>query len=190
MFAMIDDVTRHWWVFLIQGVMAVIFGILALVQPGITLESLILLFAIWVTADGVLALISSVGAAEAREPWWPLVLTGLLGIGVGVATFKWPGITALAMLAVIALWSILRGVLEIVAAVRLRQVIEGEFWLGLSGAASILFGMFLVVYPAAGALTVVWLIGIYAIIFGITLVMLGFKLKGAQTRVQVPQPAG
>jgi len=189
MFAMIDDVTHHWWVFLIQGLLAVVFGVLALAQPGITLESLILLFAIWVTADGVLALFSSMAAAEAREPWWPLVFTGILGIGVGIITFKWPGITALALLALISFWSILRGVLEVVTAVRLRQVIEGEFWLGLSGVASILFGVALVVYPAAGALAVVWLIGIYAIVFGFTLVMLGFKLKGAQTTVHVHQPA-
>jgi len=182
MFA-IDFVARHWWVFMVQGVLAVIFGILALAAPNLTGEALILLFAIWVTVDGILALIGSVGAAEAQEPWWPLVFTGILGIGIGVVTFKWPGVTVVALLALIAVWSILRGVMELVAAVRLRREIKGEFWLGLSGVLSILFGALVVAYPASGALAVVWIIGLYAVLFGATLIALGFKLRGFQSQL-------
>lgn len=185
----LDQLTRNWWAFALQGILAIIFGILAIVQPGITLEALILLFAIWAILDGVLALISSVGAAEAREPWWPLVLTGLLGIGAGLVTLKWPDVTALALLALIAVWSVLRGVLQIAASIRLRQEIQGEGWLFLSGAASVIFGTLLIVYPGSGVLAVVWLIGIYAIVFGVSVVMLSLRLRGRGAPVPAPAVA-
>ncbi len=150
---------------------------------------LVLLFAFWALFDGVLALIGSVGAAEAREPWLPLVFIGLLGIAAGVVTLKWPGITALALLLVIAYWSIFRGILEIVAAVRLRNLIPNELWLILAGIASIVFGVLLIVYPGPGLLSVIWLIGLYSVIFGIALLMLGFRLKSLAGELPAPAPA-
>ena len=180
---------RSWWVFVLRGAAAVLFGVLAFVRPGITLEVLVLLFGFWALFDGVLALISSVGAAEAHEPWWPLVLIGLLGIAAGVVTLKWPGITALALLLVVAYWSIFRGILEIAAAVRLRNLIQGEGWLILGGIASIAFGGWLVVYPGPGLLAVIWLVGLYAVIFGISLLMLGFRLKNLAGELPAPAPA-
>lgn len=181
---------RNWWVFVFRGVVAILFGVLAFLRPGITLEALVLLFAFWALFDGVLALIGSVGAAEAHEPWWPLVLIGLLGIAAGVVTLKWPGITALALLLVIAYWSIFRGILEIVGAVRLRNLIQGEGWLIVGGLASIAFGVLLVIYPGSGLLAVIWLIGIYAVIFGIAQLMLGFRLKGMAGELPAPTPTG
>jgi uncharacterized membrane protein HdeD (DUF308 family) len=166
-----------------------LFGILAFMRPGITLEALVLLFAFWALFDGVFALISSIGAAEAREPWWPLVLIGLLGIAAGVLALRWPGITALALLFIIAYWSIFRGILEIVAAVRLRDLIPGEWRLVIGGLASVVFGALLVIYPGAGILAVIWLIGIYAVIFGIAFLMLGFHLKGLADELPAPTPA-
>src|ERR1700740_2186938 len=130
---------RNWWVFVLRGIVAILFGVLAFVRPGITLEALVLLFAFWALFDGVLALIGSIGAAEAHEPWWPLVLIGLLGVAAGLVTLRWPGITALALLFVIAYWSIFRGILEIAAAVRMRNLIQGEWWFILAGIASIAF---------------------------------------------------
>ncbi len=180
---------RNWWVFALRGVIAILFGVLAFLRPGITLEVLVLLFAFWALFDGVLALIGSVGAAEAREPWLPLVFIGLLGIAAGVVTLKWPGITALALLLVIAYWPILRGILEIVAAVRLRQLVQGEGWLILGGIASIVFGVLLIVYPGPGLLSVIWLIGLYSVIFGIALLMLGFRLKSLAGELPAPAPA-
>jgi uncharacterized membrane protein HdeD (DUF308 family) len=171
------QLARYWWTFVLRGIVAILFGVLAFVQPGITLAALVILFALWALFDGVLALIGSIAAAEAHEPWWPLVLGGLLGVAAGIAAFRWPGITALALLLVIAYWSIFRGILEIVAAVRLRNVIQGELWLILAGVASIVFGVLLVLYPGPGVLAVVWLIGIYAVIFGIFQLMLGFRLR-------------
>jgi uncharacterized membrane protein HdeD (DUF308 family) len=180
---------RNWWTFVLRGVVAILFGILAFMRPGITLEALVLLFAFWALFDGVFALISSIGAAEAREPWWPLVLIGLLGIAAGVLALRWPGITALALLFIIAYWSIFRGILEIVAAVRLRNLIPGEWWFIFGGLASVAFGALLVIYPGAGILAVIWLIGIYAVIFGIASLMLGFRLKGLADELPAPTPA-
>lgn len=180
---------RNWWTFVLRGVVAILFGILAFMRPGITLEALVLLFAFWALFDGVFALISSIGAAEAREPWWPLVLIGLLGIAAGVLALRWPGITALALLFIIAYWSIFRGILEIVAAVRLRDLIPGEWRLVFGGLASVVFGALLVIYPGAGILAVIWLIGIYAVIFGIAFLMLGFHLKGLAGELPAPTPA-
>ena len=180
---------RNWWVFALRGVIAILFGVLAFLRPGTTLEVLVLLFAFWALFDGVLALIGSVGAAEAREPWWPLVFIGLLGIAAGVVTLKWPGITALALLLVIAYWSIFRGILEIVAAVRLRQLVQREGWLILGGIASIVFGVLLIIYPGPGLLSVIWLIGLYSVIFGIALLMLGIRLKSLAGELPAPAPA-
>ena len=180
---------RNWWVFALRGVIAILFGVLAFLRPGITLEVLVLLFAFWALFDGVLALIGSVGAAEAREPWWPLVFIGLLGIAAGVVTLRWPGITALALLLVIAYWSIFRGILEIIAAVRLRQLVQREGWLILGGIASIAFGVLLIIYPGPGLLSVIWLIGLYSVIFGIALLMLGFRLKSLAGESPAPAPA-
>jgi uncharacterized membrane protein HdeD (DUF308 family) len=183
------QIARNWWVFVFRGVVAILFGVLAFLRPGITLEALVLLFAFWALFDGVLALIGSVGAAEAHEPWWPLVLIGLLGIAAGVVTLKWPGITALALLLVIAYWSIFRGILEIVGAVRMRDLIQGEGWFIVGGLASIAFGVLLVIYPGSGLLAVVWLVGIYAVIFGISQLMLGFRLKNLAGELPAPTPA-
>ena len=183
------QLARNWWVFVFRGVVAILFGVLAFLRSDITLEILVLLFAFWALFDGVLALIGSVGAAEAHEPWWPLVLIGLLGIAAGVVTLKWPGITALALLLVIAYWSIFRGILEIIAAIRLRDLIQGEGWLIVGGLASIAFGVLLVIYPGSGLLAVIWLIGIYAVIFGIAQLMLGFRLKNLAGELPAPTPA-
>jgi uncharacterized membrane protein HdeD (DUF308 family) len=183
------NLARNWWVFVFRGVVAILFGVLAFMRPSITLEVLVLLFAFWALFDGVLALIGSVGAAEAHEPWWPLVLMGLLGIAAGVVTLKWPGITALALLLVIAYWSIFRGILEIIASVRLRDLIQSEGWLIIGGLASIAFGVLLVIYPGSGLLAVIWLVGIYAVIFGISQLMLGFRLKGLAGELPAPARA-
>jgi uncharacterized membrane protein HdeD (DUF308 family) len=183
------QLARNWWVFVLRGVVAILFGILAFVRPGITLEALVLLFAFWALFDGILSLIGSVAAAQAHEPWWPLVLIGLLGIAAGILTLRYPGVTALALLLVIAFWSIFRGIIEIVAAVRLRDLIPGEWWLILGGIASIAFGVLLVRYPESGLLAVVWLIGLYAVIFGITQIMLGFRLKGVAGELPAPAAA-
>jgi len=181
------NLARNWWTLVLRGVIAIVFGILALAQPGSTLQALVLLFGIWALLDGVLALINSIGAAQSHEPWWPLLLLGLLSVAAGLVALRWPGITALALLFVIGYWAIFRGVLEIAAAIRLRHEIQGELWLVIGGIASLVFGVLVIMNPGSGALAVIWLIGIYALIFGIALVMLGLRLKRMASQLPAVQ---
>ncbi len=171
-------VARHWWILALRGLLAVIFGGLALLWPGPTLAALVLFFGAFALVDGVLALV--VGA---RSRWWGVVLLGLLGIAAGVLTFMRPGITALALLYLIAGWAIVRGVFEIVGAIQLRRELENEGLLVLAGLASIAFGVLIFLFPGAGALSVVWLIGAFAIWVGILMLFLAFRLKKLPDRL-------
>jgi uncharacterized membrane protein HdeD (DUF308 family) len=171
---------RYWWAVALRGLLAVLFGLVAIFWPGITLVSLVFLFGAYALVDGIVAIVSAFRSGE----WWPLLLEGVVGIAAGVGAFLWPGITALALLYLIAAWAILTGILEIVAAVRLRKVIENEWWLALGGVASIILGVILVAAPGVGALGLVWAIGVYALVFGITLIALGFRLRGLKARIE------
>ena len=174
---------RSWWLLLLRGLAAIAFGLLAWFQPAISLAALVLLFGAYSMADGILGSWTAIAGRKDNEYWWVLLLGGLLGIGVGVLTFLAPGITALALLFYIALWAIATGVLQIVAAIRLRKEIKGEFLLFLAGLASVLFGVLLVAQPGAGALALLWLIAAYAIVFGVLFVVLAFKVRGFAGRI-------
>lgn len=175
---MMAVLARNWWALALRGLFAVLFGLLAFVWPGVTLAALVILFGAYSLVDGIFALIAAVRAAEAHERWWLFVLEGLAGIAAGLLTFVWPGITALVLLYLIAWWAVITGVLEIAAAIRLRKEISGEWALVLGGVASVIFGFLLLFRPGVGALAVVWLIGIYALLFGALLLMLAFRLRG------------
>jgi uncharacterized membrane protein HdeD (DUF308 family) len=170
--------SRRWWLLLLRGLIAIAFGVVSWVQPGLSLASLVLLFGAYSLADGVLNAWTALEGHREHEHWWVLFLEGLLGIGVGVLTFLAPGLTALALLFYIAIWAIATGVLEIVAAIRLRKEIENEWMLIVAGLASVVFGALLMAQPAAGALALLWLIASYAIFFGVLLVVLAFKVRG------------
>jgi uncharacterized membrane protein HdeD (DUF308 family) len=174
---MASILARNWWVLLVRGLVAIAFGVLVWLQPGISLAALVLLFGAYSLAQGVLNVWTAIAERNEREHWGLLLLEGLLGIGVGLLTFVVPGITALALAFYIAIWAIATGVLEIVAAIRLRKEIEGEWLLILSGLVSVVFGVVLMVQPAVGALAVLWLIAAYAIVFGVLLVILAFKAR-------------
>ena len=169
---------RNWWVLLLRGLAAIVFGVLTWWMPGISLAVLVLLFGAYVLADGILAVWMAIASRSKNEQWWVMLLWGLVGMGVGILTFLAPGVTALALLFYIAIWAIATGVLQIVAAIRLRKEIEGEWVLILAGLASVVFGLLLVVQPGAGALAVLWLIAAYAIVFGVLLVILALKARG------------
>jgi uncharacterized membrane protein HdeD (DUF308 family) len=169
--------SRSWWVLLLRGLVAIAFGALAWLQPGISLAALVLLFGVYSMADGILGVWTAVAGRREHEHWWVLLLGGLLGIGVGILTFLAPGVTALALLLYIAVWAIATGVLQIVAAIRLRKEIQGEWLLILGGLASVVFGVLVMAQPGVGAISLLWLIGTYAIVFGILLVLLAFKVR-------------
>jgi uncharacterized membrane protein HdeD (DUF308 family) len=185
---MLSSLTRNWWMVALRGTLAVIFGVVAFVWPGITFEALVLLFGVYAFLDGVLVLSFGLMAASDREQWWPLVLSGILGIGLGVLTFARPGTIALALVYVVGFWAIVTGLLEIVAAIRLRDVISGEWLMGLSGVLSIVFGVLVVAQPESGAIALVYLFGFYAILAGISQIGLGFRLRNLGEDVQHATP--
>ncbi len=172
------DLQRNWWLLLLRGVAAILFGVLAWVLPGASLAALVLVFGAYALVDGVLGVWVALQSRKENDHWWLLLLVGLLGIGAGVLTFAVPGLTALVLLFYIAVWAIATGVLEIATAIRLRKEIQGEWLLILGGLLSVVFGVLLVAQPGAGALALLWLIGIYAIFFGVLLVLLAFKVRG------------
>jgi uncharacterized membrane protein HdeD (DUF308 family) len=173
----VDTLMRNWWVVLLRGLAGIFFGIATFFAPAISLAALVLLFGAYALVDGVLTLISALRNRATNERWWVLLLEGLTGVIAGVLTFIWPGITALALLYLIAAWALVTGALEIAAAIRLRKGIDHEWLLVLSGIASIVLGVLLAMFPGPGALALVFWIGAYALVFGVLLVALGFKLR-------------
>jgi uncharacterized membrane protein HdeD (DUF308 family) len=166
----------------LRGLAAVLFGIGAFVWPEITLAALVLLFGAYALVDGIFAIAHAFGAGTQFRALF--VLEGIAGIAAGVVAFVWPGITALAMVYLIATWAVATGILEIIAAVELRKLIDNEWLLGLGGVASVAFGVVMALQPQAGALALIWLIGGYALVFGVLLLALGFRLRAADQRLE------
>ena len=168
---------KSWWLLLLRGLVAIVFALLTWAQPGVSLAALVLVFGIYVLADGLLGVWSAIAKRRDNRHWWLLLLWGLVGIVVGVMTFIMPGITGLVLLMYIAAWAVITGVLQIVAAIRLRKEIKGEWLMILSGLVSVAFGVLLFLQPGAGALAVAWIIAAYAFIFGELMVLLAFKVR-------------
>jgi uncharacterized membrane protein HdeD (DUF308 family) len=169
---------RNWWSLVLRGVVAILVGLATFAWPGVTLAGLVILFGAYALVDGIFSIIGAVRAAEIGERWGVLVLEGLVGIGAAIVTLMWPAITAIALVYVIAAWAIVTGVLEISAAIRLRQHIHGEWLLVLGGIASVIFGFLIMMAPLAGALVIALWFGAYALVFGVLLVALGVRLRG------------
>ena len=172
---LVNDLARHWWVIALRGLAAVLFGVLAFVWPRTTLAVLVLLFGAYALVDGILAVVVAVRGGTDHRLF--MGLEGVVGVLAGLATFVFPGLTALVRLYIIAFWAVLTGVLEVIAAVRLRQAITNEWGLIIGGVLSVLFGIVLIAAPGAGALAVVFVIGAYAVLFGVTLLMLSWRLR-------------
>ncbi len=167
--------SRNWWVFLLRGVIALLFGLLAFLVPTITLASLILVFAAYAFVEGIFAVGAGLGAPGGTR-WW-IVIGGILAILIGILTFLNPGATALVLVIYIgALW-IVRGIAEVVTAITLRKMIEGEWLYILIGVVSVLVGLYLIVFPGDGAIALLWLIGFYAIFAGIMYLAMAFRLR-------------
>jgi uncharacterized membrane protein HdeD (DUF308 family) len=177
---MLDLVARNWWAFAIRGVAAIIFGVLALLSPEPTLRFVVALFGAYAFVDGISLLVALArGEPEARSHAGAVTIMGVAGVIVGVATFVWPNITALTLLYIVAFWSIVLGALQVGAAIRLRREIEGELWMAIGGILSVAFGLYLIVNPGSGLLSLVWLTGIWAIVFGVSSLALALRVRGA-----------
>jgi uncharacterized membrane protein HdeD (DUF308 family) len=178
---MVHVLARNWWALLVRGIAAVIFGILAFAWPGATWVVIGILFGAYALVDGVFAIVGAVRAAQSHERWWPFLLEGIVGLAIAAITFYDVRITLFALYFTIAAWAFITGVLEIAAAVQLRKAIANEWLLIVAGICSILFGILMVWHPIAGLLAVIWLIAAYAIVFGIVMIALAFRLRGHGT---------
>jgi len=170
----------NWWLVMLRGLLAILFGVFALAAPLAAFVAFVLVFAVCAFIDGVDALAMAAGGWRS----WPLILLGLVGIAIGVLTFFRPGFTAVGLYAAIAAWSIARGLCEIALAIELRKVIQHEWWLIFAGVSSIVFGVLLVLLPAAGVVALAWLIGVYALIFGLFMFALSLRLRRVHGEVQ------
>ena len=178
---MIEVLARNWWAFLIRGLAGIVFGILAFLWPGITLLVLAIMIGAYALVDGIFALVAAFSHAGAAHRGW-LLFEGVLGIILGVLIWLYPLYSASLFVYLVAFWAIVTGIIEIIAGVRLRNVISDEVLYILAGVASIVFGVLILRNPVAGALAVVWLIAFYAIIFGILQIALSFRLKALAPR--------
>src|SRR5580704_17937660 len=174
----INALARNWWLFLIRGLAAVVFGLLAFLWPGATILAIGILFGAYAFVDGIFAFAAAVRAAETHQRWWPFLLEGIVGILIAAITFYDIRITLFALYFTIAAWAFLTGILEIVAAVQLRKHIANEVWLIIDGIASIVYGALMIWFPLAGILAIIWLIGAYAIVFGVIMIAFSFRLRG------------
>lgn len=170
---------RNWWLLAIRGVAAILFGIAAFAWPGLTVALLVLMFGAYVLIDGIAGIIDSIRYRDRLKHWWLWLLDGAISAAVGALILLMPGVTAYVLLILIATWAIVGGVLRIIAALQLREQVRGEWLLGLGGVLSVLFGIVLIMAPAAGVLSMIWLIALWAVVFGVLFVMLALRLRSA-----------
>jgi uncharacterized membrane protein HdeD (DUF308 family) len=173
---MLHALVKNWWLLLLKGLCAIVFGVLAFVWPGVTLFTLILFYGAFALVDGVIAVLAAIMGGAPAPRWW-LAVVGLFGIAAGVVTFLWPGMTALVLLIFIAAWAIATGIMQIVGAIRLRKEIDNEWLLIAGGILSVIFGLVMLAQPGVGAVALIFVIGTYAIIYGILLVAFALRLR-------------
>ena len=186
------DVTalvRNWWMVLIRGIAAILFGVVAIIWPGITVTVLVIFFGAYALVDGAFSIGAAIVGGQTRVPRWLLVVEGVLGIAVGVIALLWPGLTAVTLLYLIAAWAIITGIVEIIEAVRLRDVIENEWFLGIAGLISIIAGVVFFALPIEALTTIAIVAGVYAIFFGALLVVLSFRLRSIKDDLPMERTA-
>src|SRR5438094_3090107 len=173
----IETLKRHWWVPVIRGIAAIVFGIIAFAYPGLTIATLVLFFGAWVLIDGIFRIVGAIGGRASDPEWGFHLIIGIIGIIIGFLTFHAPAITALALIIYIAAWALMIGVSEVAFAIKLRREIKGEWFLILMGLASILFAVLVLWNPVAGAAAVIWLIAWYAVVLGVLAIFFGLRLR-------------
>lgn len=176
-----------WWAVLLRGIFAIVFGIVALVWPGVTVWALVVVFGAYAIVDGISAIIRSIRARKVQSGWVWWLLGGIVSLGAGIVAFVWPQITALAAVFVIGIWAIAGGIVEIIGSLRLRKLDGAAHWVMLlvAGAIELLFGLVLVFFPVSGILSIVWLIGVFALVFGILFVVSAFQVRSAAKKAGV-----
>jgi len=183
---MAEMLARQWWLLAVRGAAAIVFGVLAWFWPDITLITLVILFGAFILVDGISNLITA-ASGRGAEPKWIVAVMGLAGIVVGIVTLVWPNLTAIALIYLIAAWAVTMGVFAIIGAVVLRRDIENEWLLAITGLLAIVFGIAIAIFPGSGALALVWLIGVYAVAYGLLELALAFRLRNWQRpRVAMP----
>lgn len=173
----VETLSENWWVVAIRGLAGILFGIFTLLAPAISLAALVLVFGAWAFVDGVLAIVTAARRHGTSDRWWMLLLEGFAGVAIGLITLFVPGITALLLLYLIAARALITGVLQLVAAVRLRKAVSGEWLLVLGGIASVLWGLLLIIFPGPGALALVLWIGAFSFVFGALMLGLAYRLR-------------
>lgn len=173
---MLHALARNWWLILLRGLCAIVFGVLTFIWPGVTLFTLVLLYGAFALVDGIFALAAAITGNTPTPRWW-LAVVGVLGIAAGIMTFLWPGLTAVVLQIFIASWAIAIGVMQIVGAIQLRKEINDEWLLIAGGALSIVFGVILLARPGVGALALLYVIGAYAILYGVLLMWFSLRLR-------------
>jgi uncharacterized membrane protein HdeD (DUF308 family) len=173
---------QNWWA------IGILFGLVALLLPGATMLSLVLLFAAYIFVDGIFAIVSAVRAAQHHERWGFLVLEGIINIVAAGIAVLWPGITVIAFVLVVAFWAIVSGGFMLAAAYRMGPA-DGRWWLVLGGIASVIYGILLVIAPVIGAVVLTWWLGAYALVFGVSLLILAFRLRSRAGSAQRPAQA-
>lgn len=168
----------NWWVPLLRGIAAVLFGLMALIWPGLTVYALLIVFGAYAIFDGIMSIIIGFQRKTEDDRWWSWALDGFLSIVIGLMALFWPEATALAFVIWMAAWAVVAGIFRIVAAIRLRAEIEGEWALGLSGLLMVIWGVLMAMIPAAGLLSIAWLIGLFALLIGVVMIVLAFRLRG------------
>ncbi|WP_343701651.1 HdeD family acid-resistance protein [Chitinophaga sp.] len=174
---MIQEFAKYWWLFVLRGVLAILFAVLAFLWPAITLSILVIFLGAYFFVDGIFTLVHSFRVMKTEPRWWVLLLEGLVSIVAGLIALFSPGVTALFLVVLIAVWSLVTGILEIILAFRLRKEITNEWMLILAGVLSILFSILLFMQPITGVVVISWWIGFYALFFGIFLISVGIRLK-------------
>lgn len=187
---MFEKITRNWWTFAVRGVIAIIFGIVALIRPEQTLQALVLVFGAFALVDGILTLFAGISSAPYFNRWWAVLLEGVAGVIIGLMAIFQPDITGLALLYLIAAWALLTGMFEIVTAIQFRRVLTNEWMLILGGLLSIVLGVLLVIFPGAGGVSLIWMVGTYAILFGILEIIFAFRLRGLWHEFETALEAG
>ena len=178
---MIQMMARNWWMFALRGALAILIGLFIFVSPGFIIQ----LFGAYMLLDGILSIVHALTGRSGNQSWWVSLLEGVIGVLAGFIAFAYPGIAALSLVYVVAAWAILSGITEVFAAWQLRKQIDNEWWLGLAGVISVLFGILIFVNPLTGLLALTSIVAAYAIIFGVFLLLLAWRLRGMRDNTSV-----